>query len=126
MNVLLVDDSKSMRDIHKKVLAAELGEVRFFEAGDCVEALSIIAATPEGFGLILIERDIPNMDGITLITRIRERDKVTPLIMATTESGKSRVIEAIRAGVNNYLVKPFTPELLAEKVRQTLEKQKAA
>jgi two-component system chemotaxis response regulator CheY len=66
------------------------------------------------------------MDGITLVGKIRETDKKTPLVMATTEAEKVRVIEAIRAGVNNYVVKPFTPELLLEKVRATMDRMKAA
>ena len=49
------------------------------------------------------------MDGLTFVKNFRESDKTTPLIMVTTEAEKSRVIEAIKAGVNNYVVKPFTP-----------------
>ncbi len=125
MKILLVDDSKTMRNIQKKVLSS-LGTVEFAEAGDGVEALQVIGQTPGGFNCVLVDWNMPNMDGITLVTRIRERDKATPLIMATTEAEKTRVIEAIKAGVNNYVVKPFTPEALLEKVKQTLEKQKAA
>lgn len=121
MRILLVDDSKTMRNIQKKVLSA-LGEVEFLEAGDGLEALTVIASTPAGFDLILIDWNMPNMDGLTLITRIREKDKKTPLVMATTEAEKSRVLEAIRAGVNNYVVKPFTPEGLMEKIKGTLDK----
>ncbi len=124
MKLLLVDDSRTMRNIQKKVLA-ELGAVEFAEAGDGVEALAVIAANPAGFDLILVDWNMPNMDGITLVGKIRETDKKTLLIMATTEAEKSRVLEAIRAGVNNYVVKPFTPEALMEKVKQTLDKAKA-
>ena len=60
------------------------------------------------------------MDGITLVGKVRESDKKTPMFMVTTEAEKTRVIEAIKAGVNNYVVKPFTPEGLLEKVNQTL------
>lgn len=125
MRILLVDDSKTMRNIQKKVLAG-LGEVEFSEAGDGLEALTIIASTPSGFDMILIDWNMPNMDGLTLINRIREKDKKTPLVMATTEAEKSRVLEAIRAGVNNYVVKPFTPEGLMEKIKATLDKVNAA
>ena len=125
MKCLLVDDSKTMRTIQKKVLSALPGW-EFAEAADGVEALAVIGATPGGFNLIIIDWNMPNMDGITLINKIREKDKVTLLIMATTEAEKSRVLEAIRAGVNNYVVKPFTPEALLEKVSQTLAKAKAA
>ncbi|MFN4242802.1 MAG: response regulator [Tepidisphaerales bacterium] len=124
MKFLLVDDSKTMRNIQKKVLET-LGGVEFAEAGDGLEALTVIASTPSGFDLVLIDWNMPNMDGLTLVTKIREKDKKTPLVMATTEAEKSRVLEAIRAGVNNYVVKPFTPEALLEKVKQTLEKAKA-
>jgi two-component system chemotaxis response regulator CheY len=62
------------------------------------------------------------MDGITLVHKIREKDKKTPLIMVSTEAEKGRVLESIRAGVNNYVVKPFTPESLMLKVKTTLAK----
>lgn len=125
MKLLLVDDSRTMRNIMKKTLES-LGAVEFSEASDGVEALKVIAATPSGFNLVVIDWNMPNMDGITLIHKIREQDKKTPLMMVTTEAEKSRVMEAIKAGVNNYAVKPFTPEILLEKVQQTLNKAKTA
>ncbi len=125
MKCLLVDDSRTMRNIQKKVLCALPG-VEFSEAGDGVEALSVIASTPGGFDLMIVDWNMPNMDGITLVKKVRETDKKTLLIMATTEAEKSRVLDAIRAGVNNYVVKPFTPEGLLEKVSTTLAKAKAA
>src|SRR4051812_36019945 len=120
MNILLVDDSKTMRNIQKKSLAA-LGEVQFAEAGDGVEALAVIAAGTK-FAVMLVDWNMPNMDGITLVKKIRETDKTTPLIMATTEAEKSRVIDALKAGVNNYIIKPFTPDSFLDKVKQTLAK----
>ena len=69
---------------------------------------------------------MPNMDGITLVKKIRETNKTLPLIMCTTEAEKSRVLEAIKAGVNNYIVKPFTVESLGEKISQTMAKATAA
>jgi two-component system chemotaxis response regulator CheY len=126
MKILLVDDSRTMRSIQKKVLEG-LGQNEVSEAADGIEALAIIASTPAGFNLIVIDWNMPNMDGITLVRKIRERDKTTPLIMATTEAEKTRVLDALKAGVNNYIIKPFTPEALLEKVRQTLAKlQKSA
>jgi two-component system chemotaxis response regulator CheY len=119
MNILLVDDSRTMRNIQKKVLEA-LGDVKFTEAGDGVEALAAISNSPAGFNLMLIDWNMPNMDGITLVGRIRQTDKKTPLLMVTTEAEKGRVVEAIKAGVNNYAIKPFTPDALLEKVKATL------
>ncbi|MGC4034282.1 MAG: response regulator [Tepidisphaeraceae bacterium] len=119
MKVLLVDDSKTMRNIQKKCLE-QLGNVEFTEAGDGLEALTAIEKNPAGFNLILVDWNMPNMDGFTLVGRIRQTDKKTPMIMVTTESEKSRIIDAIKAGVNNYTLKPFTPEVLMQKVKQTL------
>ncbi|HMB94700.1 MAG TPA: response regulator [Tepidisphaeraceae bacterium] len=124
MRILLVDDSRTMRNIQKKALEA-LGPVEFAEAGDGVEAVTVLAGQGK-FDLIMIDWNMPNMDGITLVRKIRESDKKTPLIMATTEAEKTRVMEALKAGVNNYVIKPFTPEILVEKVRTTLDKLKAA
>lgn len=126
MKILLVDDSRTMRNIQKKVLEG-LGGTEFVEAGDGLEALSAIAANGAGsFGLMLVDWNMPNMDGITLVGKVREKDKTTPIVMVTTEAEKTRVIDAIKAGVNNYVIKPFTPDTLMEKVKGTLDKLKAA
>ncbi len=122
MKILLVDDSRTIRNIQKNVLA-EIGYTDVIEAGDGVEALSRIAAEkPE---LMLVDWNMPNMDGITMVRKVRETDKTTPIIMCTTEAEKSRVVEAIKAGVNNYVVKPFTGETLSEKINQTMAKVSA-
>lgn len=120
MKILLVDDSKTMRNIQKKVLGTMPG-ADFAEAGDGIEALGVINSSSK-FDLILIDWNMPNMDGHTLVTKIREKDKTTPLIMCTTEAEKQRVVDAIKAGVNNYVVKPFTPETLMDKVKHTLDR----
>jgi two-component system, chemotaxis family, chemotaxis protein CheY len=125
MKILLVDDSKTMRNIQKKVLE-QLGGVEFHEAGDGVEALAAISATAGGFNLIMVDWNMPNMDGHTFVTKVRAGDKKTPMIMCTTEAEKTRVVDALKAGVNNYVVKPFTPEVLLEKVKSTMDKAQAA
>ncbi|HPD28354.1 MAG TPA: response regulator [Phycisphaerae bacterium] len=123
MRILLVDDSRTIRNIQKNVLA-QLGHTDISEAGDGVEALKIIAEKRPD--LVLIDWNMPNMDGITLVRKIRETDKSMPLMMCTTEAEKARVLEAIKAGVNNYVVKPFTAETLAEKINATLAKSQQA
>ena len=123
MKILLVDDSRTIRNIQKNVLA-QLGYTEVVEAADGVEALAQITAHQPD--LLLIDWNMPNMDGITLVRKIRETDKKMPLIMCTTEAEKTRVLEAIKAGVNNYVVKPFTGETLAEKITATLAKTSAA
>jgi two-component system chemotaxis response regulator CheY len=125
MTILLVDDSKTMRNIQKRALAALPG-VTFVEAGDGLEALDAFAARPTGFDLALVDWNMPNMSGLELVQKVREKNKSTVMIMVTTESEKSRVLDALRAGVNNYMLKPFTPEALIEKVQTTMAKAKAA
>jgi len=123
MKIMLVDDSRTIRNIQKNVLK-QLGYEDIVEAEDGVIALAKFAeALPD---LCLVDWNMPNMDGITLIRKIRETNKTVPLIMCTTEAEKTRVIEAIKAGVNNYIVKPFTVESLGEKISQTLSKAGAS
>ncbi len=119
MKIMLVDDSRTIRNIQKKILA-ELGYTDIVEAGDGVQALSLYKENPPD--LMLVDWNMPNMDGLTLIKTIRQTDKSIPMIMCTTEADKSRVVAALKAGVNNYVVKPFTAETLAEKINQTLSK----
>ena len=119
MKILLVDDSRTIRNIQKNTLKT-LGHTDITEAADGLEALACLAK--ERPDLMLVDWNMPNMDGITLIRKVRETDKKLPIIMVTTEAEKSRVIEAVKAGVNNYCVKPFTAETLSEKIGQTMEK----
>jgi two-component system, chemotaxis family, chemotaxis protein CheY len=123
MRILLVDDSKTMRNIQKAVLA-QLGHQEILEACDGQDALSKAPAfRPE---LMLVDWNMPNMDGLTFVKAWRVTNKLTPIIMVTTEAEKGRVIEAIKAGVNNYVVKPFTPDLLSQRIQETLTKCQAA
>ncbi len=126
MKILLVDDSKTMRSIQKKILAMMDPGVTFAEAGDGIEALAALAAAPEPFDVALVDWNMPNMDGLTLVTRIRSTNKKLPLIMVTTEAEKTRVVDAIKAGVNNYVIKPFTPDALTDKLKTTLARLAAA
>lgn len=123
MKVLLVDDSRTIRNIQKRAFA-KLGWEDVSEAGDGVEALQLLEQSRPD--IVLVDWNMPNMDGITLVRKIRETDQTLPLIMCTTESEKARVVEAIQAGVNNYLIKPFNAETLKEKVEATLAKIGAA
>ncbi|MCP4709424.1 MAG: response regulator [Planctomycetes bacterium] len=121
MKILLVDDSRTMRNIWKKVVGT-LKDVEIAEAGDGQEGLTRIKE--EGpFDLILLDWNMPNMDGLTMLTKVRETDKNVVVIMVTTEAEKPRIIESIKAGANNYVVKPFTPDTLMGKIDETMKKQ---
>lgn len=119
MKILLVDDSRTIRNIQKNTLST-IGHSEVLEAADGLEALSIVHTQHPD--LVLVDWNMPKMDGITLVRKIREMNKTLPLIMVTTEAEKARVMEALRAGVNSYVVKPFTAETLSEKIAQTMAK----
>ena len=119
MRILLIDDSKTMRNIQKSILK-QLGYTVIEEACDGQDALSKVGAFKPD--LCLVDWNMPVMDGLTFVKTFRSTNKTTPLIMVTTEAEKSRVIDAIKAGVNNYVVKPFTPDLLSERITETLAK----
>ena len=121
MKILLVDDSRTMRNIWKKVVA-NINNTEVVEASDGLEALKAIEANGTPFDLMLVDWNMPNMDGFTLIQKVRETDKTTPIIMVTTEAEKPRIIEALKAGVNNYVVKPFTPDTLLNKIDETMKR----
>lgn len=119
MKILLVDDSKTMRNIQRSILT-QMGHTEVEEACDGLDALSKVG----GFGpdLILVDWNMPNMDGLSFVKQFRSKGSKTPIIMVTTEAEKSRVIDAIKAGVNNYVVKPFTPDVLSQRIEETLAK----
>ena len=122
MRVLLIDDSKAMRGVQRTVLA-QFNPTEIEEAADGQDGLSkAIAFQPD---LILVDSNMPKMDGLSFVRAFRQTDKHTPVIMVASESEKSRVVEAIKAGVNNYLVKPFTPDLLNQRITETLARKAA-
>lgn len=123
MKILLIDDSRTMRNIQKSVLT-QLGFTQLEEAADGNDALA--KAGPFNPDLILCDWNMPNMDGLTFVKTFRKTNKTTPIIMVTTESEKARVIEAIKAGVNNYVVKPFTPDLLSQRIQETVSRKAQA
>lgn len=123
MKVMLVDDSKTMRTIQRNILM-QLGYKEIEEACDGQDALSKLAAF--GPELLLVDWNMPNMDGITFVKTYRAQGGKSPVVMVTTEAEKTRVVEAIKAGVNNYVVKPFTPDSLSQRINETLTRAKAA
>jgi two-component system chemotaxis response regulator CheY len=123
MKALVVDDSLTIRRIVIKALGM-VGITEVTEAADGVEAVN--ALQEGGHDLILLDWNMPRMNGIDALRAIRDSGDKTPVIMVTTEAEKSRVIDAINTGANDYLIKPFSPDKLAAKVRQILGRPAAA
>ena len=116
MKLLVVDDSSTMRRIIKNTLA-RLGYKDILEGADGLEGWAQMTSNPD-IDMLITDWNMPEMNGLELVKKVRadDRFKDTPIIMVTTEGGKSEVITALKAGVNNYIVKPFTPQVLKEKL----------
>ena len=117
--MLVVDDSSTMRRIIVNTLA-RLGFKDTIQAADWVEAWEAYQSDKNNIDAIITDWNMPNMNGLEFVIKVREVDKQTPIIMVTTEGGKKEVITALKAGVNNYIVKPFTPQILKEKLQAVL------
>lgn len=117
--VLVVDNSAAMRSIAKRALK-QMGFKDIIEAED--GALALETLKEEKVGLILADWNMADMNGLELLKAVRSDDslKDIPFIMVTAEGQKREILEAARAGVNDYIIKPFTPETLEEKVKKIL------
>lgn len=117
IKVLVVDDFATMRRIVKGVLK-QLGFNSIVEAEDGTNALDTLKK--EKVGLIVSDWNMPKMTGLDLLKAVRgDNDlKEIPFIMVTAEGQKENVVEAVKAGVSNYIVKPFTPETFNEKLEK--------
>lgn len=117
MKILVVDDFATMRRIIKNILK-QIGFSNVDEADDGSSALTKLQG--QKFDLVITDWNMPNMSGLELIKAIRASDqfKSTPILMVTAEALKENIIEAVKSGVNNYIVKPFTAEVMREKIEK--------
>ena len=114
-----------MRRIIKKNILKEIGYTNVDEADDGSTALEKLKSAR--FDFVVTDWNMPNMPGIDLLKAIRQDPdlKATPVLMVTAEAAKENVVTAVAAGVNNYIVKPFTAAALKERIDLILEKLKA-
>ena len=117
MNVLIVDDFATMRRIVKNILR-QLGFTNISEADDGKTALQ--ALKKGKYDLILSDWNMPGMPGIELLKAVRSDDELKniPFLMVTAEAEKEDIVEAVKLGLSNYIVKPFTAETMSEKLRK--------
>ena len=124
LKILMVDDFPTMRRIVKTLLR-QLGYTNVVEAEDGLEALTKLKE--EKIDLVLLDWNMPKMNGMAVLKAMRSDDELrhVPVVMVTAESKQQDVLEAIKAGVDNYVVKPFTADTLEEKIRLVLDKKSA-
>ena len=118
MKFLVVDDSATMRRIVVNSLQ-RIGFTQCVEAGDGREALD---KYDESVNFVITDWNMPNMSGTELARALRTRadGKTVPILMVTARSVREDILTALESGVNNYIVKPFTPQVLKEKIDQLL------
>ncbi len=121
--VLIVDDMLTMRKLVTKA-CKEIGFTDFTEAADGKLAWEVINAANPPIELIISDWNMPNCSGLDLLKRVRgdSRFKHLPFVLVTAEAEKTQVVEAVKAGVSNYVVKPFTPAQLTEKLEAAHKK----
>ena len=121
MKILIVDDFSTMRRIIKNLLR-DLGYTNTHEADDGNTALPLLKGG--GFDFLVTDWNMPGMTGIDLLKEIRADEKLAslPTLMVTAEAKRDQIIEAAQAGVNGYVVKPFTAQVLKEKIDKIFER----
>ncbi|MCP4644243.1 MAG: response regulator [bacterium] len=119
MKALVVDDSTVMR----KVLVGALARAGITDVGQAADGKEAVdACESDAYDLVLMDWNMPNMLGIDAVKAIRANGKTMPIIMVTTEAEKSRVVEALKSGANNYIIKPFEPATIVTKIQEVLPK----
>lgn len=115
--ILIVDDMKTMRKTIGKI-CKDLGYTDLLEAADGAEAWEQINNAKPLVGLVISDWNMPNSNGLDLLKRIRSdsRFKQLPFIMVTAEAEQTQIVEAVKAKVSDYVVKPFSPDTLREKL----------
>ena len=117
MKALVVDDSAVMR----KLLVGALNRADITDVDQVGDGAAAVQAVGQSdYEIILMDWNMPNMLGIDAVRAIRAAGKTMPIIMVTTEAEKSRVVEAIKAGANNYIIKPFEPQTIISKIQEAM------
>ncbi len=124
--ILVIDDMMTMRKLVSKI-CKELGFTDITEASDGAQGWEAINSANPPFGLIISDWNMPNTTGLDLLKRVRADSRFVklPFVLVTAEAEQHQVVEAIKAGVSNYVVKPFTAESLKEKLEAAYKKMSA-
>jgi len=122
MKVLLIDDSTTMRKIQRRALSA-LGIETVDEASNGREGVDKLKEENYSYNIVLLDMNMPEMGGMEVLKTVRAdpASNNIPIIMCTSVADKEQVMEAIKSGASNYVVKPFTPEDLQKKISKYLK-----
>ena len=120
MRVLLIDDSSTMRKIQKRALG-EIGITDIEEAENGLVGLEKLKADGFNYSFVMLDMNMPEMSGIEVLTAVRAAGQKIPIIMCTSVADKAVVMDCIKAGANNYVVKPFKPEELQKKIQSIIK-----
>lgn len=125
MKILIVDDFSTMRRIIKNLLK-DLGFTNTHEADDGSTALPMLKTSD--FDFLITDWNMPGMTGIDLLRAVRSDDALShmPVLMVTAEAKREQIVAAAQAGVNGYVVKPFTAQALKEKIEKIFERVEAS
>ena len=120
LKFLVIDDSSTMRRIVINTLS-RLGYSSILEAENGIQGWEVLSQNTD-INMLITDWNMPEMNGLELVKKVRSDSRFNdlPIIMVTTEGGKAEVITALKAGVNNYIVKPFTPQVLKDKLSVVL------
>jgi len=126
--IMVVDDEPDLESLIKQKFRRQIraGEYDFVFARNGLEALAKLLEHPD-ISLVLSDINMPEMDGLEFVIQVRQLPNYakTPIMMVTTEGGKMDVIEALTKGVDSYVVKPFTPEVIQKKMEELKAKMPA-
>lgn len=126
MSILIVDDSRIMRNIVKAALKSlHYPDEAFLEAWNGDDAWALVES--QKLELLLVDWNMPGLNGVELVKKIRGRPELRtlPIVMVTSEAAKYNMIEAVKAGVDEYVVKPVNEATLGDKIRRALNRSRS-
>jgi two-component system chemotaxis response regulator CheY len=120
VRALVVDDSMVMR----KVLIGALSRVQISDIDQAVDGVEAVDfASKQKYDIILMDWNMPNKNGLEAVIEIRASENKTPIVMVTTEAEKANIVTALKAGANNYVVKPFEPNVIVDKIKAAMAEE---
>jgi two-component system, chemotaxis family, chemotaxis protein CheY len=121
MAILTVDDSTTIRRIVKRAVADDLG-LELFEAADGAQALKLLDEKAESIELVLLDWNMPGMTGLDVLKTMKAHPRFKDIVvmMLTSEADQNCVVEALKAGAQNYMTKPFDGKMLVLKIQESL------